>query len=108
MKVVLFRTWLRPGIDLEEYSRLVLELYEQVQQIPGFISAEDFTGESGERLSVIQFQDEASLAAWRNDADHQLAQSRGRKEFYESYELQVCDLDRQVRFPVATTGSLDN
>jgi heme-degrading monooxygenase HmoA len=100
MKVILFRSRLRGGVDPEAYDRHAAALYEIVSQIPGFVSAEDFVGESGDRLAVIVFQDDESLRVWREHPVHRAAQERGRREYYAFYNIQICSLDRESSFSV--------
>ena len=99
MKVILFRSRLRDGVDADAYNRHAEALYGIASTIPGFVSAEDFAGDGGRRLAVIAFQDDESLAAWRNHPVHRAAQQQGRDEYYESYTIQVCDLERESSFP---------
>jgi heme-degrading monooxygenase HmoA len=99
MKVILFRSRLRPQVDADAYNRHAETLYGIASQIPGFVSAEDFAGEGGQRLAVIVFRDDESLAVWRNHPVHRAAQQRGRDEYYETYSIQVCDLERESLFP---------
>ena len=69
------------------------------QQMPGYVEHKAFTAEDGERVTVVTFADRASHDAWRRDAEHQQAQRRGRKEFYEAYTLQVADVTAVHEFP---------
>ena len=99
MKVILFRSRIRPGVDVNSYLEHANAMYEIASKIPGFISSEDFTSADGERLAVITFRDDESLKRWREHAEHRAAQARGRTEYYETYKLQVCDLEREMSFP---------
>lgn len=103
MIVILFRNRLRAGVDLTAYLAHAAALYEVVRQMPGFLSSEDFSGDDGERLSVIAFKDEDSLSAWRQHPEHRAAQAQGRAEYYESYSLQICHLQRESSFRTALT-----
>jgi heme-degrading monooxygenase HmoA len=57
---------------------------------PGFVDIKSFTAEDGERLSVVRFRDEDSLAGWRRDATHREAQALGRSVFYGRYRIVTC------------------
>lgn len=98
MKVILFRSRLRAGIDVHAYNEHANAMYAIASQLPGFVSAEDFSGENGARLAVIVFKDDESLARWREHPEHRAAQARGRAEYYESFSLQICDLERSTSF----------
>jgi heme-degrading monooxygenase HmoA len=44
----------------------------------------------GERVSVVEFESEETMLAWRNQPDHRTTQELGRKLFYSEYRIQVC------------------
>jgi heme-degrading monooxygenase HmoA len=102
MKIIFFRSRLRAGVDADAYHRHAEALYGIASTIPGFVSAEDFAGDGGQRLAVIAFRDDESLAEWRNHPVHRAAQERGRDEYYESYTIQVCELERESTFPAGS------
>lgn len=97
MVVVLFRSRLAPDAG-EEYGQTAQRMVELASAMPGFISFKSFSAPDGERISIIEFESEASVAAWRQHAEHRQAQRRGREKFYAEYHIQVCDLRRESRF----------
>src|SRR5690554_129397 len=99
--VVVFRSRLRPGVE-EAYARRGGEIYALAEKMPGLISARDYTAEDGERVAIIEFDTEANLLAWRDHAEHRRAQAQGREEFYSSYSLQICKVERAATFDHAT------
>lgn len=99
--VVVFRSRLRPGVD-DVYDRRAGEIYALAEQMPGLISARDYTAEDGERVAIIEFDTEANLLAWRDHAEHRRAQAQGRGEFYASYSIQICKVERSATFDQAT------
>jgi len=54
--------------------------------------------EDGERLSVIEFDSEEHLAAWREHPEHRRAQARGKETFYSEYRLTVAETIRDYGF----------
>lgn len=97
MIVTIFRSRLRPGV-LDEYAALAAKMAALAAAMPGFVSARDYVGEDGERVSIIEFESETAHAAWRDHPRHRAAQRLGRERFYEAYRLQVCrvETDRTV------------
>ena len=65
--------------------------------MPGYISRKAFTAEDGERVIIVEFENEETQAAWRNHPEHVEAQRLGRKKFYSEYDLKVCELKRASR-----------
>ncbi len=101
MIVTIFRNRLRPEHQ-EEYERWATKIYDLATKMPGFISIKTFTADDGERVSIVEFESEETVRAWREQADHQQAQELGRKQFYSEYRVQVCQPLRDYRFPKKT------
>ncbi|MBA2689566.1 MAG: antibiotic biosynthesis monooxygenase [Burkholderiales bacterium] len=74
MVVTIFRTHLRSGIDEQALNQLGARMYEIATSMPGFVSYKDFTAADGESLSIVEFESKAALAAWRDHAEHKIAQ----------------------------------
>jgi heme-degrading monooxygenase HmoA/ketosteroid isomerase-like protein len=98
--VIVFRSRLREGV-MPEYNELGGAMYALVERMPGFVAANDFVAEDGERLALIEFDGAAELAAWRELPEHRAAQARGRERFYARYALQVCAELRASEFDAA-------
>ena len=94
MKVILFRSRLREGVDVDAYTSHAARIYELATQMPGFVSAEDFSGADGEQLAVVVFKDDETLKRWRDHPEHREAQAVGRDVYYQRYSIQVCDVER--------------
>jgi heme-degrading monooxygenase HmoA len=95
MVVVTFRNRMAPGADLQEYEQRVAKLFAIVAAMPGFRGIRSYEGEDGEKLSLIEFDSHESLAVWRENAEHLVAQELGRQRYYAEYHLQICDLVRE-------------
>jgi heme-degrading monooxygenase HmoA len=95
MIVITFRNRFAPGIDEQEYGQRAGKLFEIVSAMPGFRSIRDYAAEDGERMSVIEFDSHESLAAWREHAEHRIAQELGRQRYFAEYHLQICELVRE-------------
>ncbi len=74
------------------------EMLQLAKTMPGFIDVKAFKADDGERLTVVWWQDEETLAVWRNQARHLVAQRSGRERWYESYTLEVAEVKRANRF----------
>lgn len=97
MVVVIFRSRLREGVDTE-YGKLAKQMEELSSKAAGFVSSKDFSNPDGERVSVIEFDSPENLEAWYRHPEHIVVQKRGRDEFYESFQVQVCSPIRQYSF----------
>jgi len=95
--VVLF--WSRLTGDAgEDYSTMAKEMVERAQGTPGFVDFKSFQAKDGERLSIIHWQDAATLSVWANDERHRVAKKLGRDKWYQYFRLEVADVSRGWRF----------
>lgn len=102
--ITIFKVRMKRGVDAKEYNTRVPELLTLAQKIPGFVSIKSYTAEDGERLALVQFDDEDSLAKWRRHPEHLIAQELGRTTYYSEYQVQICNTVRQYSFK--PTGDL--
>jgi heme-degrading monooxygenase HmoA len=97
MIVTVFRSRLLPGVR-EDYLALVERMNELAAGMPGYISHKGFFAEDGERVTIVEFESEEAVRAWRMHPEHVAAQRRGRTEFYSEYHLQTCKLLHDMHF----------
>jgi heme-degrading monooxygenase HmoA len=97
MIVTVFRSRLMPGLQ-EEYVALVERMREIAVTIPGYISHKGFWAEDGERVTIVEFEDEDGQRAWRMHPEHLEAQRQGRIKYYETYDIQVCNVMHEAHF----------
>lgn len=95
--VTIFRNRLKPG-NVEEYYQWAGRISALAKTMPGHLSHKTFTAEDGERVTVVEFADEASHRAWAMQAQHVEAKKKGRESFYAEYSIQVCSVTRESRF----------
>jgi heme-degrading monooxygenase HmoA len=104
MVLTIFRSRLRPE-HREEYERWAAKIHAIAVLMPGFLSIKTFTADDGERVSIVEFESEETMLAWRNQPDHRQAQELGRKLFYSEYHIQVCRPIRDYSFPKKADAS---
>jgi heme-degrading monooxygenase HmoA len=102
--LIVFRSRLREGVEAE-YGPRADTVHELARAMPGFVSSADFASEDGERVTLIEFDSPAHLAAWREHAEHRAAQSEGRLRFFSQYSLQICCVVRESRFDGAVRSA---
>jgi len=72
--------------------------------MPGYVSEKNFVAEDGERVTIVEFENEEGLRAWRTNPEHLAAQRLGRRKYYTEYHIQVCTLDRESKFKAQETA----
>ena len=97
MLVILFRSKLTATAG-DEYAQMAAEMDAHARTFDGFVDVKAYTSEDGERLTVVWWRDEESLAVWRNDVRHRVAQQTGRARWYEYYKMDVAQIVRQRDF----------
>jgi heme-degrading monooxygenase HmoA len=60
---------------------------------PGYLGVESARDEVG--ITVSYWVDEAAAAAWKQVAEHLVAQERGRSVWYEHYTVRVATVSRE-------------
>ena len=95
MHVVIFEVRPKPGRK-DDYLDIAASLRGELEQMEGFISVERFASltDEGKILSLSFWRDEESLIRWRNHAEHQAAQGRGRHDVFSDYRLRIASVVR--------------
>jgi heme-degrading monooxygenase HmoA len=97
MVVILFRSRLTPEAG-RDYQELDAELEQLVRGQPGYLRHKSYLAADGERLTLVWFQDQETLRAWKMRPRHLEAQRRGRERWYEFYEMEVAEIVRTSHF----------
>ena len=80
----------------QEYLQIAASLRDHLSNMPGFISLERFQNlsDSEKLLSLSFWEDEDSIAKWRNLEEHRDAQLKGRNQLFNDYRIRVCNVTR--------------
>jgi heme-degrading monooxygenase HmoA len=97
MVVTIFRNRLKPA-NVAEYYEWAERIAALARTMPGYISHKGFTAEDGERVTIVEFADEASQRAWSTEMQHVEAKKKGRADFYSEYKIQICSVQRESTF----------
>ena len=97
MLVTIFRSRLNPDHDVE-YGDVVTLTAGLVEAAPGFKAHKMFVAEDGERLTLVEFENEAAQRNWSLSREHRDAAKAGRARFYSEYKIQICTVNRESEF----------
>lgn len=97
MVVTIFRSRLKPE-GQKEYYEWAGRMSALARTMPGYVSHKAFVAEDGERVTIVEFADEASQRNWAVNLQHVEAKKKGRAHFYVEYKLQVCTVQRESSF----------
>lgn len=93
MIVTVFRTRMNPD-QQDAYAPMAARMSELVRAMPGYISHKGFVAEDGERVTIVEFENEEALQAWRVHPEHVTAKRHGIQSFFSSYKFQICNVMR--------------
>jgi heme-degrading monooxygenase HmoA len=97
MIVVVFRSRLAPGVG-DDYETTAARMDALAAKMPGYVSHKGFVADDGERVTIVEFETEETMQAWRTNTDHLEAQRKGRATYYSEFRLTVCQVLREQRF----------
>lgn len=80
--------------DEAGYAETARRMVELVRQQPGYLGHESARDGSGFGITVAYFDSEASIAAWRDNAEHAAARREGHRHWYQHLELRIARVER--------------
>jgi heme-degrading monooxygenase HmoA len=85
-------TSLRSG-NSRGYDQMAARMVELARAQPGFLGIETVRDDRA-GITVSYWRDLASIAAWKANAQHRIAQELGGARWYEHYEVRVARVER--------------
>lgn len=86
--------------DTAGYAEMGDRMFTMAQEHPGCFGAESTRDASGLGITISYWKDEASIADWKANAKHLVAQKAGIERWYSHYELRVARVERAYSGPV--------
>jgi len=78
------------------YEEAALRMLELAQKQDGFLGVESAREEIG--ITVSYWRDLASIANWTSNSEHQLAQKKGKSDWYASFQVRIALVERAYHF----------
>ncbi|HEV3422823.1 MAG TPA: antibiotic biosynthesis monooxygenase [Paraburkholderia sp.] len=78
------------------YGNMADAMLEAAAKQPGFLGVESAREELG--ITVSYWDSLESIAAWKRDSEHLVAQKLGRERWYENYKTRICRVERDYEF----------
>ena len=75
------------------YEEMAQRMIELAAMQPGFLGVE--SAREGLGITVSYWESEAAIADWKQQAEHRVAQERGRSDWYAAYRTRVCRVERE-------------
>jgi heme-degrading monooxygenase HmoA len=80
------------------YGAMAERMVDLGSKYDGFLGIESARGTDGLGITVSYWRDEAAIAAWKRDTEHQKAQRGGQQAWYADYEVRVAKVERAYGF----------
>ena len=79
------------------YGAMAEKMVELASQQKGFLGVESARDE-GLGITVSYWESLEAIKNWKEHSAHQVAQDRGKKEWYKNFALRVCKVERDRFF----------
>lgn len=76
------------------YDRIAERMVELAAGMPGFLGVESARNADGFGLTVSYWATEGHIRAWKERAEHRVAQEAGKKRWYSDYMIRVARVER--------------
>lgn len=78
------------------YGDTAGRMIELAHEQPGFLGVESARNELG--ITVSYWESLDAIRAWRQNAEHRIAQQTGRSHWYTAYKTRICKVERDYGF----------
>jgi heme-degrading monooxygenase HmoA len=78
------------------YGEMAKAMVNLASQQPGFLGIESAREDLG--ITVSYWESLEAIAAWKQVYDHLTAQRRGRADWYQTYKVRICRIERDYSF----------
>ena len=79
------------------YNAMSEHMVALAQQQPGYLGHE--SAREGVGITVSYWESLEAIKSWKADSEHQLAQTKGRQEWYQSFKVRICKVERDYGWP---------
>lgn len=82
--------------DTIGYNEMAERMIELVKNEPGFLGVESARENIG--ITVSYWTDLTAIKNWKDNIEHQEAQTKGKTEFYKSFKVRIGKIERDYQF----------
>src|SRR5881392_1796216 len=84
--------------DDASYGVTADRMAELAAQMPGYLGIESARGADGVGITVSYWESLAAIKAWREQAEHRVAQAMGKDRWYQRFTLRICKVEAERTF----------
>ena len=78
--------------DLTDYQQTADRMLELARQQPGYLGVE--SAREGLGITVSYWRDLEAIKAWKQQAEHKLAQKMGQQRWYSAYKTRIALVEK--------------
>lgn len=79
--------------NTKDYAEMAESMYALAAQQPGFLGVESAREAVG--ITVSYWSSREAIQQWKMHADHRLAQKLGQEQWYSTYKIRICRVERE-------------
>ncbi len=78
----------------EDYAKTAARMVELAKKQEGFLGMESARAEIG--ITVSYWENLESIRKWKENAEHRLAQKKGKEHWYSAYSLRIAKVEKET------------
>jgi heme-degrading monooxygenase HmoA len=82
--------------DIADYLETAERMELLAKEQDGYLGIESARNELG--ITISYWKDLESILQWKHHVEHAEARERGRKQWYQQYQLRICKVEREYGF----------
>ncbi len=85
--------------DVEEgYAEMAEQMVNLAKHQKGFLGVESARSSDGSGITISYWQTMDDILHWKEHSVHQIAQTKGRDQWYKYYKTRICKVEREYEF----------
>ncbi len=88
-------TSLRTQVD-DGYGEMADLMEKLASEQPGYLGIE--SARDGLGITVSYWESQEAISNWKKNTQHQVAQNRGRKDWYTHFKTRICKVERDYGY----------
>lgn len=80
------------------YGDAAAHMLELAAKQPGYLGVDSARSADGFGITVSYWADEEAIGDWRRDVEHTTIRAQGRDQWYQTFSVHVCKVERAYGF----------
>jgi heme-degrading monooxygenase HmoA len=78
-----------------QYEETASRMAELAKEQTGFLGMDSARDSEGFGITISYWKDEEIIKNWKSNGEHIFAQKRSRSEWYSSFKIRICKVERE-------------